>query len=470
MLNFLITYQRYLMLFLQGICFFIAFLILITNSLCAKRKIAIFLLEISAVLYLGAPVVFLSFDGVPGYPARIYLNISKFLDYLSPLLMLLSFSLYLRDLLSHKSESSRRNLTLLQSAEIILMIGVIFLIVFKFTNWYYYFDEMNHYHRGKGRIVATIIPAVCMVLQITCILLNYASISKRVRFTLILFLIIPILSSVASFVTHGFYFANISTVFMAIVLYIFVVLDSNEALEQAHKREVEILENHKRELEIKVDERTRELRVANEKAENLLLNILPEPIAQELTDHPGRTISKKYPNATILFTDIVGFTKMSGQMSAEKTVSMLNELFSLFDERAKNEGIEKIKTIGDAYMAATGLATENTSNDALRMIQFAKGLLDDVRQFNEKNQMQIQIRIGINTGNLVAGVIGKSKFIYDVWGDTVNVASRMESTGESMQIHVSENTWMQTKDSISFEGPVLVEVKGKGRMNCYFVQ
>jgi len=458
------------MLFLQGICFFIAFLILITNSLCAKRKTAIFLLEVSAVLYLGAPIIHLTYEGVPGATARWFLNISKFVDYLSPSLMLLSFSLYLRDLISHKTEASKRNKFPLALAEVILLIGVILLIISRFTGWYYFYDELNHYNRAKGRIIATIIPGVCMILQIICILSNYKNISKRVRLPLVLFLIIPVLSSVISFRIKGFYVTNISTVFMAIVLYIFVVMDSNETIENAHKREVEILENYKRELEIKVDERTKELRIANEKAENLLLNILPEPIAKELTEHPDKTISQKFPNATILFTDIVGFTKMSSQMSAEETVSMLNELVSLFDKRAKDEGIEKIKTIGDAYMAATGLTTENTQDGALKMIHFAQGLLADVEQFNEKFHMQIKIRVGINSGNLVAGVIGKTKFIYDVWGDTVNVASRMESTGESMQIHVSENTWLQTKNSVSYEGPVNVEVKGKGQMRCYFVR
>ena len=470
MLDFLIKYQRFIMLFLQGTCSFIAFLILITNSLCAKRKTAIFLLEVSAVLNLGAPIVYLTYEGVPGDTARWFLNISRFLDYFSPLLMLLSFSLYLRDLLSHKTEASIRNKFLLAPAELVLLIGVILLIISRFTGWYYFYDELNHYHRAKGRIIATIIPGVCMILQIICILSNYKNISKRVRVPLVLFLIIPILSSVISFRTHGFYLVNISTVFMAIVLYIFVVMDSNETIENAHKREVEILENYKKELEIKVDERTKELRIANEKVENLLLNILPEPIAKELTEHPDRIISQKFPNATILFTDIVGFTKMSSQMSADETVSMLNELVSLFDKRARNEGIEKIKTIGDAYMAATGLTIENTPDGAVKMIHFAQGLLADVQQFNEKFHMQIRIRVGINSGNLVAGVIGKTKFIYDVWGDTVNVASRMESTGEPMQIHVSENTWLQTKDFIQFEGPVSVEVKGKGEMCCYFVK
>ncbi len=442
------------MLFLQGACFFIAFLILITNSLCAKRKFAIFWLEVSAVLYLGAPIIHLTYDGVPGSFVRFILLVSKSIDYLSPLFMLFSFNLYLRDLFDHKSETAKRNSLLMCLAEIVLLVGVILFVISRFTGWYFYYDELNYYHRAKGRIFATIIPAVCMIIQITLISFNYKNISKKVRIPLVLFLVIPILSSVLSFVTHGFYLSNISTVFMAIVLYIFVVLDSNEAIESAHKREVEILENYKRELEIKVDERTKELRVANEKAENLLLNILPEPIARELSEHPGKTISQKYPNATILFTDIVGFTKMSSEMSAEETVSMLNELVSLFDKRAKTEGI----------------ATEMNSDGALRMIHFAQGLLSDVQQFNKKSPVQVQIRIGINSGNLVAGVIGKTKFIYDVWGDTVNVASRMESTGEAMQIHVSENTWMQTKDAVQYGDTVLVEVNGQGNMNCYFVK
>lgn len=469
MLDFLITYQRFIMLFLQGACFFIAFLILITSNLCIKRKIAIFMLEVSAVIYLGAPIIHLAYDGVPGDFIRFILLVSKSIDYLAPLLMLHSFNLYLKDLFFHKSENLKRNTLLLISAETVLLIGVILFVVSRFNGWYFFYDELNYYHRAKGRMLATIIPGVCMIVQIILISLNYHIISKRVRIPLVLFLVIPIISSVLSLLTHGFYLTNISTVFMAIVLYIFVVLDSNETIESAHKREVEILENYKKELEIKVEERTRELRIANEKADHLLLNILPEPIARELTDNPNKTISQKYPNVTILFTDIVGFTKMSSEMTAEETVSMLNELVSLFDKRAKDEGVEKIKTIGDAYMAATGLTSEMSSEGAIKMVKFAKGLLEDVHHFNEKSSVQIKIRIGINSGNLVAGVIGKTKFIYDVWGDTVNVASRMESTSESMKIHVSEATWVQTKEIFQYQGPFKVEVKGKGEMNGYLL-
>ncbi|MBO4319994.1 MAG: hypothetical protein J5857_05940 [Treponema sp.] len=222
-------------------------------------------------------------------------------------------------------------------------------------------------------------------------------------------------------------------------------------------------------LEKRVDQRTRELKIANEKAEYLLLNILPKEVAAELTEHPDRTIAKKFPNVTVLFTDIVGFTKMSGGMTAEEVVTMLNKMISLFDERAKREGIEKIKTIGDAYMAAVGLKEEADRTDAARMIRFAQGLIEDVLNYNESSDVKIQIRLGINTGELVAGVIGKSKFIYDIWGDTVNVASRMESTGQPIKIHVSEQTWQQTNSDFAYSDSVEIEVKGKGQMKTYFL-
>ena len=132
-------------------------------------------------------------------------------------------------------------------------------------------------------------------------------------------------------------------------------------------------------------------------------------------------------------------------------------------------GIEKIKTIGDAYMAATGLSEQIDTEGAQQMVRFAQGLLEDVEMFNEKYHTKIQIRVGINTGELVAGVIGKTKFIYDIWGDTVNVASRMESTGKPMRIHVSEATHTQAADAFDWGDGVDVEVKGKGLMKTYFL-
>ena len=156
-------------------------------------------------------------------------------------------------------------------------------------------------------------------------------------------------------------------------------------------------------------------------------------------------------------------------MSAEQVVTMLNKLVSRFDIRAQECGIEKIKTIGDAYMAAVGLREDAGNDGAEKMVRFAQGLIEDVRSFNERYKSNLKIRLGINTGNLVAGVIGKTKFIYDIWGDTVNVASRMESTGEPMKIHVSESSYEQTKDVFSYGESVEVDVKGKGKMRTYFL-
>ena len=248
---------------------------------------------------------------------------------------------------------------------------------------------------------------------------------------------------------------------------IILIIIATAALIVLHK--IRKMRRYQIELEQKVEERTHELKLEKEKSESLLLNILPKEVAKELTEHPNQTIAKKFPNVTVLFTDIVGFTKMSDGMTAEEVVTMLNKMISKFDERAKREGIEKIKTIGDAYMAATGLSEDADNKGALKMVHYTQGLMDDVKAFNDKSSVKIQIRLGINTGNLVAGVIGKSKFIYDIWGDTVNVASRMESTGEPMKIHVTESTYEQTKDSFPYSSGVEVAVKGKGEMKTYFL-
>lgn len=203
--------------------------------------------------------------------------------------------------------------------------------------------------------------------------------------------------------------------------------------------------------------------------ENLLLNILPEDVADELEENPDATIAKSFPKVTVLFTDIVGFTKMSSEMQADDIVKVLNGIVTEFDICAKKNGVEKIKTIGDSYMAASGLC-ENSDNDgAKKIMKYAKEILLIIDKFNKTSPIKIQIRIGINTGPVVAGVIGKSKFIFDIWGDTVNVASRMESTGRPQQIHVSEQTYIELKKNFIFKESLDVDVKGKGLMHTYFI-
>lgn len=203
--------------------------------------------------------------------------------------------------------------------------------------------------------------------------------------------------------------------------------------------------------------------------ENLLLNILPKEVADELEENPNATIAKSFPKATVLFTDIVGFTKMSSEMQADGIVKVLNGIVSKFDICAQKHGIEKIKTIGDSYMAACGLSQNSDNDGAIRIVQYAKEILSIIDEVNKTSPVKLQIRIGINTGSVVAGVIGKTKFIFDIWGDTVNVASRMESTGRPHQIHVSEQTYLELKEKFIFKEELDIDVKGKGFMHTYFI-
>ena len=229
------------------------------------------------------------------------------------------------------------------------------------------------------------------------------------------------------------------------------------------------VEEENRRLEDTVKERTKELEEEKNRSEELLLNILPEEIAKRLSQNKNAEIADKIENASVLFADIVGFTKITSTLDADTVVGALNALYSRIDERAKREGIEKIKTIGDSYMAASGLfGNAGAEKNAIALVNFARGMLQDIEEFNTTSSVKLYMRIGISSGNLIAGVIGKTKFVYDIWGDTVNVASRMESSGETSKIHVSEATWSLTKNAISYSEPVEMEIKGKGSMKTYF--
>ncbi len=230
------------------------------------------------------------------------------------------------------------------------------------------------------------------------------------------------------------------------------------------------VEEENRKLEDTVKERTKELQEEKNRSEELLLNILPEEVAKRLSQDKNAKIADKIENASVLFADIVGFTKITSTLDADTVVGALNALYSRIDERAKREGIEKIKTIGDSYMAASGLfGNEMAEKNAIALVNFARGMLQDIEEFNTISNVKLFMRIGINSGNLIAGVIGKTKFVYDIWGDTVNVASRMESSGETSKIHVSEATWLLTKNNINYSEPIEMEIKGKGVMKTYFL-
>ncbi len=208
------------------------------------------------------------------------------------------------------------------------------------------------------------------------------------------------------------------------------------------------------------------------RSDDLLLNILPAKTAEELKLH-GKAKARRYDSVTVLFTDFKGFTAISEQISAEELVAELDECFRAFDDIIGRYGIEKIKTIGDAYFCAAGLP-EPTSTHAEDMVRAALEMQVFMKQFGEKNRAAgkpvFVCRLGIHTGPVVAGVVGQKKFAYDIWGDTVNMAARMESSGEPERVNISEATYALVKDNFRCIPRGKVEAKGKGEVEMYFVE
>jgi guanylate cyclase len=205
-----------------------------------------------------------------------------------------------------------------------------------------------------------------------------------------------------------------------------------------------------------------ELESEREKSDQLLLNILPEEVAADLKED-GQTEARQYASASVLFADQVGFTQFAGRVSPEELVATLNEIFTAFDVIAERHGIEKIRTIGDSYMAASGVPVENPDH-AAAMARAALEMIGFIDSYAD-----VEFRIGINSGPLVAGVVGTTKFQYDIWGDTVNTASRMESSGEPRKIQISEATRDLIHDQFICDPRGSVKVKGKGEMSTWFL-
>jgi len=201
--------------------------------------------------------------------------------------------------------------------------------------------------------------------------------------------------------------------------------------------------------------------------EQLLLNILPKAIAERLQNGQS-IIADSFSDVSVLFADLVGFTNFASQKSAAETVKVLNQIFSQFDQLSLQHGLEKIKTIGDAYMVVGGLP-EPQENHPLAIAQMALDMQAAVASFNTKNNHSFSLRIGINIGGVVAGVIGLTKFSYDLWGDTVNVAHRMESNGIPGEIQVTDAVYERLKDKFLFKLRGTIEIKGKGEMMAYLL-
>ncbi|MGL5080070.1 MAG: adenylate/guanylate cyclase domain-containing protein [Microcoleaceae cyanobacterium] len=212
----------------------------------------------------------------------------------------------------------------------------------------------------------------------------------------------------------------------------------------------------------------RQLKVEQERSEGLLLNILPYPIAQRLKQKPT-TIADSFSHVGVLFGDIVGFTELSGKISPEDLVELLNQIFSQFDCLAEHHGLEKIKTIGDAYMVVSGLPIPR--EDYIEAIaDMALDMKQVLHQFNLEAKQNFQMRIGIAVGPVIAGVIGIRKFTYDLWGNTVNIASRMESHGIADEIQVTDEIYKSLKEQYLFERRGVIEIKGKGEMTTYLLK
>ena len=212
----------------------------------------------------------------------------------------------------------------------------------------------------------------------------------------------------------------------------------------------------------------RHIRAERAKSERLLLNILPESIAVKLRENPD-TIAERFENCTVLFSDIVGFSELSRRLPAVEIVRVLNDIFSQFDDLAEKHNLEKIKTIGDAYMVVGGLP-EPHHEHAERVARFALEMLEVVRRYREDKEYPLELRVGISSGAAVAGVIGKKKFVYDLWGDSVNTASRMESHGLPGRVQVTESTYDLLKDKFELEERGTIEVKGLGNVRSFLLQ
>lgn len=209
------------------------------------------------------------------------------------------------------------------------------------------------------------------------------------------------------------------------------------------------------------------LAAEREKSENLLLNILPPSIAKRLKD--GDTvIADEHSEAAILFADLVGFTNKSQHIKPDLLVNNLNKIFTHFDNLAEKFGLEKIKTIGDSYMVASGL-TELKNEHTRRIADFALAIASSIQKFTLDGETNCDIRIGIHIGTVIAGVIGSKKFSYDIWGDAVNTASRMESSGEAGKIQISEKFYEKIKNDYECQYRGQTDIRGKGKMNLYFL-
>ncbi len=249
-------------------------------------------------------------------------------------------------------------------------------------------------------------------------------------------------------------------------------------LRRNNKKLIHELQDHNEQLEEKVRVRTQEIEkqkemieAAKSQSDTLLLNILPHEIAEELKQF-GKSYARKHEQVSVLFSDIKGFTSIAEQLTPVKLVTQLDEIFGAFDNIVAKYGMEKIKTIGDAYMCACGLPHADPGN-AVKAVKAGLDMQHFIKEFGLGNKIQnlpvFEIRIGIHTGPLVAGVVGSKKFAYDIWGDAVNLASQMEQHSEAGKVNISGDTYALVREHFTCIHRGKIEAKSKGQVDMYFV-
>ncbi len=241
---------------------------------------------------------------------------------------------------------------------------------------------------------------------------------------------------------------------------------SAKTIEQEREKK-RILEGQKEKLEVLVKERTQELEEEKEKTEELLLNTLPLKVVNDLKEN-GKTNPESFDDVTVYFSDIVGFTKLSANLAPDILIHELNEIFTAFDDIMSRHKCERIKTIGDAYLAVCGMP-DKRKDHAQNMIRAAIDIREFLENRNANSNIEWKIRIGIHSGRVVGGIVGVRKYIYDVFGDTINTTSRMESSSEPMKINISETTYNLVKNDFHFIEREAMEIKGLGLTKMYFL-
>jgi class 3 adenylate cyclase len=238
--------------------------------------------------------------------------------------------------------------------------------------------------------------------------------------------------------------------------------------QSAHEREKrELIEEQSQRLEIKVRERTAELASAQEKSDALLGNILPQAVIEELKAK-GESEPRRHEEVSIVFTDFSGFTQAVATIPPKRLVQELDEVFRSFDSLVAEHGLEKIKTIGDAYMAAAGLPVP-AADHAVRSVRAALALTRFIETRNQESALKWGLRVGVHSGAVVAGIVGKHKYAYDVWGDTVNIASRLENSSDVNRVNISAYTYELVRDHFDCEYRGKFAARGKGDIDMYYV-